>query len=202
LPSGGLRSSITQMSDEARFPRERYERAAAKYRPIKTSVLFVAEAPPSSLDRYFYFEDVRHQDSLWVELTKEVFGSEAWGNTRRERSRKREWLRRFQEDGYQLIDAVKEPLDCADAVTKIKEHSQELISEIREIAPSCVVLLKYAVYDVLFDELRRAALPVVDRRLPFPGNGWQKKFHSLFPREVLKGRVATAAAPENPAAHD
>ena len=187
MPSDELRSSMSPMSEEVRFSREPYESAAAKYRPVKTRVLFVAEAPPSSLDRYFYFEDVRHQDSLWVELTKEVFGPEAWQNTKRERSRKREWLRRFQEGGYQLIDAVKEPLDCADAVTKIKEHSRELISEIRGIAPSRIVLLKYAVYDVLFDELRSAALPVVDRRLPFPGNGWQKKFHDLFPREVLKG---------------
>jgi len=174
------------MNEKVRFSPEPYERAAAKYRPVKTRVLFVAEAPPSSLDRYFYFEDVRHQDSLWVELTKEVFGAEAWGSIKRERSRKREWLRRFQENGYQLIDAVKEPLGCADAVRKTKEHSQELISEIREIAPSRIVLLKYAVYDVLFDELRSAALPVVDRRLPFPGNGWQNKFHGLFPREVLK----------------
>ena len=35
-----------------------------KYKPDKIRLLLIAEAPPSSPDRYFYFEDVRedHRD--------------------------------------------------------------------------------------------------------------------------------------------
>jgi len=175
------------MSDEGRFPRERYERAAAKYRPQKTRVLFVAEAPPSSLDRYFYFEDVKRQDSLWVELMKAVFGRENWTITQHERRRKREWLLKFQENGYQLIDAVKEPMSCGDSarVERIVENADELIAEIKQINPAIIVLIKATVYKALFRRLETAGLPVATCKLPFPGNGQQEKFHREFPRAML-----------------
>ncbi len=171
------------------FCPERYERAAAKYRPEKTRVLFVAEAPPSSLDRYFYFEDVGRQDSLWVELMKEIFGAD-WRGTKDERKNKREWLLKFQKEGFQLIDALREPVDSKSRVKgKIRARCSELVSEIRGIGPTCIVLIKPTVYDALFDQLAAAGLPVVKRRLPFPGSGHQREFHQNFPREVLNGPV-------------
>lgn len=36
-----------------------YEEAAARYAPSETRVLFVAESPPASIDRYFYYPNVR-----------------------------------------------------------------------------------------------------------------------------------------------
>jgi hypothetical protein len=179
---------MAQMNGEDGFSRERYERAAAKYRPRKTCVLFVAEAPPSSLDRYFYFEDVKRQDALWVELMKAVFGTENWTTTRHERRRKRDWLLKFQKNGYQLIDAVKEPLDCGDSarVERIGENLRELILEIKQIDPAIIVLIKATVHKALFQQLRAAGLPVADCRLPFPGNGQQKKFQREFPRAILR----------------
>jgi hypothetical protein len=178
---------MMQMSDKRRFPRERYERAAVKYRPLVTRVLFVAEAPPSSLDRYFYFEDVKRKDSLWVELMKAVFGKENWTITKHERRRKREWLLKFQEKGCQLIDAVKEPMDCGDLARseRISENSDELIAEIKQINPAIIVLIKATVYNALFQRLEAAGLPVATSKLPFPGNGQQKKFHREFPGAIL-----------------
>ncbi len=41
--------------------------AREKYKPEKTSCLFIAEAPPSDPDRFFYFEEVREQNSLYLE---------------------------------------------------------------------------------------------------------------------------------------
>ena len=55
------------------FARRRYQQARARYVPRRTRVLFVAEAPPLSLERYFYFEDVRNGDWLWIALMKELF---------------------------------------------------------------------------------------------------------------------------------
>ena len=178
---------MAQMNDEDGFSRERYERAAAKYRPRKTRVLFVAEAPPSSIDRYFYFEDVKRQDALWVELMKAVFGTENWTITKHERKRKRDWLLKFKENGYQLIDAVKEPMDCADSarVERISENLRELISEIKQINPAIIVLIKATVHKALFQQLEAAGLPVVNCKLPFPGNGQQKRFQREFPRAML-----------------
>jgi hypothetical protein len=66
-----------------------YEQAAAKYRPAHTSVLFIAESPPSSDERYFYFEHVSLRDSLWVELMKAIYPID-FGVTSTERRRKTE----------------------------------------------------------------------------------------------------------------
>ena len=89
-----------------------YATAAEKYKPRHgTSVLFVAESPPTSIDRYFYFEDVKHDDWLWIALMKALYPSE-WerGPTKTQRAEKKDWLVRFQESGFRVIDAVKKPI--------------------------------------------------------------------------------------------
>ena len=50
--------------------------AAGKYAPLNTNHLFILEAPPSALERYFYFEDVQAGDSLWIETMKALYSSE------------------------------------------------------------------------------------------------------------------------------
>ena len=47
-------------------------RAAKKYRPASVKLLLVAEAPPSALDRYFYFEVVPTQDSLFRYVARAI----------------------------------------------------------------------------------------------------------------------------------
>ena len=49
---------------------ERINEARQKYKPEHVNLLFIAEAPPSSLDRFFYYEDVKEKDFLFVELSK------------------------------------------------------------------------------------------------------------------------------------
>lgn len=48
---------------------ERINEARQKYKPENVNLLLVAEAP-SSLDRFFYYEDVKEKDFLFVELSK------------------------------------------------------------------------------------------------------------------------------------
>jgi hypothetical protein len=176
---------VPQMARKMKFSHYRYKQAAAKYRPKKTRILFVGEAPPLSADRYFYFEDVKRGDWLWIALMKQLFPAAKWGPTKCERRRKRDWLRRFQNNGYRLIDAVKKPVDGSPSarVKKIKTHSHELISEVKRIKPRCIVLIKATVYDALFHEFKIAGLPVVNSRLPFPSSGRQREFHREFPRK-------------------
>lgn len=56
-------------------------KAALKYKPEKIRLLLVAEAPLCANDRYFYYEDVTEQDSLfrhvWEGLTEEKAGDRA-----------------------------------------------------------------------------------------------------------------------------
>jgi hypothetical protein len=179
------RGTTRKWARKMKFSRNRYKQAAAKYRPKKTHTLFVAEAPPLSVDRYFYFEDVKRGDWLWIALMKQLFPAAKWGPTERERGRKDAWLRKFQNNGYRLIDAVKEPVDGSPSarVKKIKTHSHELISEVKKIKPRYIVLIKATVFDALFHEFKIAGLPVVKSRLPFPSSGRQREFHRKFPRK-------------------
>jgi hypothetical protein len=62
--------------------RQARQEAAERYRPEPVDLLVVAEAPPGAQDRYFYFEDVMEQDSLFRYVARGVLGTEP---TRRNR---------------------------------------------------------------------------------------------------------------------
>lgn len=159
-------------------------RAAAKYRPVKTRILFVAESPPKALDRYFYFEEVKSGDWLWIALMKGLFPSE-WRRTKEERPRKRQWLSRFRDSGFWLVDAVKEPVSGSSRqrVALIESVAPALISEIREIGPQKVILVKATVHQGLYRELTDAGICVANEKpLPFPAAGRQSQFENGFRR--------------------
>ena len=94
--------------------------AREKYRPKEIKCLFIAEAPPSSQDRFFYFEKVYEQDSLYLELMRALIKPEpkALGEMGGQtfywegeipvdvlRSQKESYLEQFKERGYYLIDS-------------------------------------------------------------------------------------------------
>ncbi len=54
--------------------RVRRQQAAETYKPERVGLLLVAEGPPSSLDRYFYFTDVFEQDALFRYVCKGILG--------------------------------------------------------------------------------------------------------------------------------
>ena len=153
-------------------------------------MLFVAESPPASIDRYFYYPDVREQDALWIALMKALYPGE-FGETSKERPHKHDWLERFKADGYQLIDAVKEPGKTT--VPAIHDNAGRVIQEIREIDPQQVVLIKATVYRGLYSPLKEAGVPVIAQgSLPFPGSGRQLEFHDGFRELVRSGRLQLA----------
>ena len=63
-------------NDSAQAARARRETEAFRYKPDRIDLLLVAEAPPASLDRYFYFDDVSEQDSLFRYVCRGVLGKE------------------------------------------------------------------------------------------------------------------------------
>lgn len=167
---------------------------AEKYRPERTRILFVAESPPLSVDRYFYFENVKEHDWLWIALMKALYPSE-WGGTKTERKRKPYWLTKFQKCGFRLVDAVKEPLSGSSPsrVVRINASAPTLIAEIRAIAPNRIVLIKKTVHDALFQQLKDAGFLVVNElALPFPASGQQKRFHDGV-RHLIESGIAQIA---------
>jgi radical SAM superfamily enzyme YgiQ (UPF0313 family) len=166
-----------------------YSSAAEKYRPKWVRVLFVAEAPPSAVERYFFFEEVLREDWLWIALMKAIYPSE-WTNAKIERPRKRAWLEKFKRSQYWLIDAVKAPISGSDSkrVQLVRSNTLMLIEEVKEINPEQIVLIKATVYKALFHTFREVHLPVVDQEpLPFPSTGQQAVFHQAFRRLIKAG---------------
>src|SRR5271155_2708179 len=99
---------------------KRFEEAAKRYLPNPLQLLFIAEAPPAfKANRLFYFTGLRDGDTLFLEMMKVLYPAEVGysegafrhGSSVKEmRHRKPELLRKFQNDGYHLIDAYERPM--------------------------------------------------------------------------------------------
>lgn len=154
--------------------RRRRVRASRKFRPDNVKLLLVAEAPPSALERYFYFAEVREQDALFRYVARALLGIEP------ARDNKRDLLARLREEGVFLIDVSPDPLSG----TPLSHFVPDLVKRVSALAPEKVILIKATVYDAAFWALREADLPVVDERIPFPGSGQQKRFEAAFARAL------------------
>jgi len=125
---------------------------------------------------------------------KALYPSE-WGCTKTERQRKPYWLTKFQQSGFRLVDAVKEPVSGSpqSRVVRIKASAPTLISEIRAFAPNRIVLIKKTVHDALFQQLRDAGFIVINETvLPFPATGQQKRFHDGLRHLIQSGSLQIA----------
>ncbi len=154
--------------------RRRRDRASRKHRPAEVKLLLVAEAPPAALDRYFYFEDVRIQDSLFRYVVRAILKRDPTRET------KREDLAALRDRGVFLLDLKQEPRDDSPLASEVPG----LIRRVKRLAPRKVILIKTTVYDAAFADLRDAGLPVVDERVPFPGSGQQRRFEEAFARAL------------------
>jgi hypothetical protein len=167
--------------------RERRAAAAARYRPATVDLLLVAEAPPENPARYFYFEDVQKHDALFRETSRAVLGREP---TRA----KRELLTDLQKHGVFLIDLKLDPK--TEPNEDLSRCVPDLVARVKAIAPRRVILIKANVFDLLFESLRQAGLPVADKRIPFPGSGQQARFREKM-REALEANQSRAqSSPE------
>jgi hypothetical protein len=145
--------------------------AARRWQPEHIDLLLVAEAPPSALDRYFYFEDVPTQDSLFRHVVEAILGKKPTRD-------KAVYLDALRDRCVFLIDLSIDPFD--DRHEAIPRCVPELIPRVRALEPEQIVLIGAAVYDAAYDALQREGLPVVELRVPYPGSGQQRRFLDLF----------------------
>jgi hypothetical protein len=91
----------------------RFENARLKYKPKEIKYLLVAETPPKTdSDRFFYFEKVDKQDSLFLETMKILYPNETqFAETKTIRKREKEFLEKFMDDGFYLIDSLDKPFE-------------------------------------------------------------------------------------------
>lgn len=165
-------------ADDERAARRRRQRAARKYRPDDIELLLVAEAPPTALERYFYFEDVATEDSLFRYVARLILKTEPT------RSNKPELLGRLRDRGVFLVDLKQDPLDGA----PLSKEVPALVRRVRKLEPRRIIVIKASVYDVVARPLREAGLPLIDVRVPFPGSGQQRRFELEFGRALRRRR--------------
>ena len=152
-------------------PRERRRRAAQRYRPDDIDLLLVAEAPPSALDRYFYFEDVLTHDSLFRYVVRGVLGETPTRD-------KAPYLDELCDRGVFLVHVSEDPFAAWRDV--VPGCIPSLVRRCTALEPRRIVLIGAGTYDHAFDALVDAGLPVVDFRLPYPGSGQQRRFLEGF----------------------
>ncbi len=155
--------------------------SAERFRPDRIKTLFVAEAPPESEDRYFYFPWSHSNDWLWLGMMKAIYPGE-FGPTAQERLCKEAWLERFREDGFFLIDLSEIPIPLKSTTSQrlkiLREAEPNAFARIDELAPERIILVKKTVFDVLAEPLKSSG-HLFDQTvpLPFPGSGQQSVFH-------------------------
>jgi hypothetical protein len=176
---------------EAIRARARRRAAARKFRPQRIKTLLVAEAPPAALDRYFYFTDVREQDSLFRYVCRGALGKEPT------RENKPHMLAELREKGAFLIDLSPDPLGSQ----PLRAFVPNLVRRCGQLDPRRIILIKVTVYDAAYRALVDAGLPVINERIPFPGSGQQRRFLSAFGRALSRQTQqdrAGAASPRLP----
>lgn len=168
------------------YQKDRYSFARNRYKPRHIRVLLIAEAPPNSLDRYFYFEDVKKQDSLFLEIMGVLYPEQKaqYLHSGRDSALKKELLERFREDGFWLMDLSEVPSGISNATLEscVPNLIARLEKHIEKITP--VILIKANIYDLCYPVLLSNGYNVQAERMPFPGSGQQKVFREKFRKVV------------------
>ena len=169
-------------------PLQRIQEARARYRPDHVRWSFIAEAPPSSPERFFYYENVATGDSLFLTtmrtLCPQEYGALDAGVMR---AHKAEILARFRDDGCFLEDASATPVQGGPSAKKrmLRDALPSLLERLEPLRADKpkVVLISATVYEVCLHAVKRAGWSVLNEEaVPFPGSGQQVRFREAMTR--------------------
>lgn len=148
----------------------------------------IAESPPPAADvqssRHFYRSDVvRRDDRLFVNTIKALYQDAATKTETEIEPEKEQWLRRFEQDGWYMIEALEE--SQVHEVTKQQRQDRiagtlpRLLERVREIADkdTKIILIKSNVFEVAAEPLREAGFTVLNEQLlDYPGRFNQRAY--------------------------
>lgn len=166
-----------------------FEKARRKYQPETIRYLLIAETPPKSdSKRFFYFENVEEQDSLFLEIMKCLYPSDTRNvEIKKIRANKPYFLSKFQKDGFYLIDSIDVPFEkkysSKKKETLLKAGQKELLVKINNLCSkeTKVILIAATVFKANHSFLIANNINVINRTsVDFPGSGGQKKFQEKF----------------------
>lgn len=156
-----------------------YDNLRHEYRPKPIRLLLIGESPPDPGDgnrRFFYSSKLEH-DNLYRGVALALYGLDREFDITQKVCN----LRKMQNDGVWLIDAVDAPVN-----RKIKSERRKLIRAAvpslvnlcRELSPTVGILICHSmVYGEAAPQLRDAGVAVLhDAALPFPLGNHRSRF--------------------------
>ena len=181
-------TKTTETTTDISQLKKQLEKARQKYKPETVKYLLVAEAPPDSLERFFYYDNVRQHDYLFLGVAEALYPKlkEQFLLSGRSSEIKNSILHTLQQDGFYLLDLSELPLSLLDI--DFQSQLPKLVEKINSIADDStqIILIKANVYDIAFYYLKQKFQNVVDQRIAFPGQGGQRKFHDEFKQALKK----------------
>lgn len=165
-----------------------YEAIRQQYRPDAISLLLIAESPPPAPEiqssRQFYYTDrIRKDDRLFTNTIRALYPEAADVSELDLEASKETWLRRFQADGYYMIEALetsqRHEVTKGQRQVRIHEQVPRLLERVRELASpqTGIILIKSNVFDVAAEPLRQAGFRVLNTELvDYPGHFNQRAY--------------------------
>lgn len=181
-------TKTAEMTTDISQLKNQLEKARQKYKPETVKYLLVAEAPPDSLERFFYYDNVRQHDYLFLGVAEALYPKlkEQFLLSGRSSEIKNSILLTLQQDGFYLLDLSELPLSLLD--TDLQSQLPSLVEKINSVADNNtqIILIKTNVYDIAFYYLKQKLENVIDQRITFPGQGGQRKFQDEFKQALKK----------------
>jgi hypothetical protein len=183
-----------------------FAQASNRYRPDPVRLLFIAEAPPAfRVHRLFYFTGLTNGDTLFLEMMKVLYPAEVGFagecfqpgfSVQQMRHNKESLLRRFQADGYFLIDACEQPMpDRATTSAKMQLMKsalpalQQRLERLLQPPEVPIILIGGVTYAVCAAVLRHSGWNILNRAMiNHPARGNQLLFRAKLSATLQRGR--------------
>ena len=186
-------------------PLQRFAQATNRYLPDPVRLLFIAEAPPAfRVHRLFYFTGLTNGDTLFLEMMKVLYPAQAGFagesfqpgfSVQQMRHNKEGLLRRFQADGYFLIDACEQPMPD-DATTPAKTQRmksalpalQQRLERLLLQPEIPIILIGGVTYTVCAAPLRHSGWKILNQSMiNHPARGNQLPFRAKLRATLQRG---------------
>lgn len=165
-----------------------YDDVRKQFQPTHIKVLLIAESPPPAANiqssRHFYRTDaIRKDDRLFTNTIKALFADAADLTEPELEQQKEQWLRKFQQAGWYMIEALHE--SQVHEVTKkqrqalIAQSIPQIVERVRKLAQpdTKIILIKSNVFDVACAPLKQAGFRVLNTELvDYPGQFNQRAY--------------------------
>lgn len=172
-----------------------YDEIRQKYRPDHIRYLLIAESPPpddfAGGSRHFYRKESREDDRLFSNTMRALYPEMADLPEAELQKDKEKWLRRFQADGWYMIESVEKSIPHAvkkpERQRLIRENLPRLLERVRRLAgpETKIILIKSNVFDVASQPLRDAGFNVLNKKLlDYPGHFNQAAYRSKLSEMV------------------